>query len=117
MQTWHRDTTHRLCRSEPRNSNPNIVNQMEGSQNNYGENKYNQEYQDNIPKRSLEDTLQAFMQTQAQINQNTMQALQDLKNSVDRIEAQLNAEEEEEFSRARMGGRVINISDKKRGSY
>ena len=50
------------------------------------------------PKRSLEDALQAFMQTQAQINQNTMQALQDLKNSVDRIEAQLNAEEKEEFS-------------------
>ena len=50
------------------------------------------------PKKSLEDTLQAFIQTQTQINQNTIQALQDLKNSVDRIEARLNAEEKEECS-------------------
>ena len=58
MQTWHRDTTHRLCRSEPRNNNPNTVNQMEESQSNHGENEYNQEYQDDIPIRTLRDYLQ-----------------------------------------------------------
>ena len=58
MQTWYRDTTHRLCRSEPRNNNPTIVNQMEGSQSNHGENEYNQEYQDDIPIRTLRDYLQ-----------------------------------------------------------
>ena len=58
MHTWHRDTTYGLSRAEPRNNNPITVNQMEGSQNNYGENKYNQEYQDNIPKRTLHDYLQ-----------------------------------------------------------
>ncbi|XP_038989072.1 uncharacterized protein LOC120112931 [Phoenix dactylifera] len=41
-------------------------------------------------RKSLEDTLQTFMQGQTQINQNTMQSLQELKNSVGRIEAQLN---------------------------
>ena len=49
------------------------------------------------PRRSLEDTLQAFMQGLTQINQNTMQSIQDLKNSVDRIEAQLNAREKGKF--------------------
>ena len=58
MQTWHRDTTHRLCRSEPRNNNPTTVNQMEGSQSNHGENEYNQEYQDDIPIKTLCDYLQ-----------------------------------------------------------
>ena len=57
MQSWQRDTTHRLCRLEPRNNNSNTVNQMEGSQSNHGENKYNQEYQDDLPVRTLRDYL------------------------------------------------------------
>ncbi|XP_065632127.1 uncharacterized protein LOC136061279 [Quercus suber] len=44
-------------------------------------------------KNSLEDTLQAFIQGQTQINQNTMQNFQELKNSVDRIESRLNLKE------------------------
>jgi len=58
-------------------------------------------------KKTLEDTLQALIQSQAtfaqsqatfvqrqdQINQNTMENIQKLKNSVDRIEAQLNVRE------------------------
>ncbi|XP_038978855.1 uncharacterized protein LOC120109176, partial [Phoenix dactylifera] len=48
-------------------------------------------------KRSLEDTLQAFMQGQTQINQNTMQSPQELKNFVGRIEAQLNVREKGTF--------------------
>ena len=58
MHTWHRDTTHGLSRAEPRNNNPNTVNQMEGSQSNHGKNEYNQEYQDDIPIRKLRDYLQ-----------------------------------------------------------
>ncbi len=48
-------------------------------------------------RKSLEDTLQTFMQGQTQINQNTMQSLQELKNSVGRIEAQLNVREKGTF--------------------
>ena len=53
MHNWYRDTTHGLCRAELSNNNPNTVNQMEGSQNNYGENKYNQGYQYNMPRKTL----------------------------------------------------------------
>ena len=59
MQTWHRDTIRRLCRSELRNNNPNTVNQMEERQSNHGKNEYNQEYQDDIPIRTLQDYLQS----------------------------------------------------------
>jgi hypothetical protein len=48
-------------------------------------------------KKTLEDTLQAFIQGQTQINQNTMQNIQDLKNSVNRIESHLNAREKGMF--------------------
>jgi hypothetical protein len=48
-------------------------------------------------KKSLEDTLQVFIQGQSQINQNTIQNIQELKNLVDRIEARLNVREKGTF--------------------
>ena len=57
MQTWYRDTTHRLCRLELRDNNLNTTNQMEGSQSNHEKNEYNQEYQDDMPIRTLRDYL------------------------------------------------------------
>jgi len=49
-------------------------------------------------KKTLKETLQTFLQSQTQINQNTMQNIQDLKNSVDRIKSQLNVREKGKFS-------------------
>jgi len=45
---------------------------------------------------TLEDTLEAVMRRQAQINQNTLQNLQELKNSLDRIVSHLKNESENE---------------------
>jgi hypothetical protein len=48
-------------------------------------------------KKSLEDTLQAFIQGQTQINQAVMQDIQELKNSVGRIDSKLNVREKGTF--------------------
>lgn len=48
-------------------------------------------------QKTLEDTLQAFVQSQTQFNQTTSQNLQELKNSLDRIESHLNEKENEFF--------------------
>jgi hypothetical protein len=48
-------------------------------------------------KKSLEDTLQAFIQGQTQINQAVMQDIQELKNSVGRIDSKLNVREKKTF--------------------
>jgi hypothetical protein len=48
-------------------------------------------------KKTFADTMQTFIQRQDQINQNTMQNIQELKNSVDRIEPQLNVREKGMF--------------------
>ena len=48
-------------------------------------------------QKTLEDTLQAFVQSQTQFNQITSQNLQELKNSLDRIESHLNEKENEFF--------------------
>jgi hypothetical protein len=50
-----------------------------------------------LSKKTLEDTLQAFVHGQTQINQSTMQTLQELKTSVERIESRLNVGEKETF--------------------
>ena len=48
-------------------------------------------------KKSLEDTLQVFIQGQTQINQAVMQDIQELKNSVGRIDSKLNVREKGTF--------------------
>jgi hypothetical protein len=48
-------------------------------------------------KQTLEETLQAFIQSQSQINQDTRQDIQELKNAVGRIESQLNVREKGKF--------------------
>ena len=40
-------------------------------------------------KRSLEDTLQTFMQGQAEINNQTMQAITNMKNSINKLTSSL----------------------------
>jgi len=49
-------------------------------------------------KKTLKETLQTFLQSQTQINQNTRQDIQKLKNSVDRVESKLNVREKGKFS-------------------
>jgi hypothetical protein len=48
-------------------------------------------------KKAFANTMQTFVQRQDQINQNNMQNIQELKNSVDRIESQLNVREKGMF--------------------
>jgi hypothetical protein len=45
----------------------------------------------------LEETLQAFIQSQSQINQDTRRDIQELKNAIGRIESQLNMREKGKF--------------------
>ena len=58
MQSWQRDTTHRMCRLEPRDNNSSTINQMEKIYSNHEKNEYNHEYQDDLPVRTLCDYLQ-----------------------------------------------------------
>ena len=46
-------------------------------------------------KKTLEETLHAFMEGRAQINKNTLDNYQELKNSIGRIESHLSAENKE----------------------
>ena len=48
-------------------------------------------------KKSLEETLHAFMEGQAQINKNTMDNYKESKNSIGRIESHLSAREQGTF--------------------
>jgi len=48
-------------------------------------------------QNTLEDTLQAFLQGQSQINQNIMQNIQESKNSLNRIVSYLDESEQEFF--------------------